>query len=95
MVEAIKQKDCLPAYLIRQGTFVCNHVMYGVLYHIHKEFPGMRGGFIHVPFITSRVVTKTNVASMALADITEALEAAVEAIVKNEKDIHAIGGEIH
>ena len=55
----------------------------------------MRGGFIHVPFITRQVVTKTNVASMALADITEALEPAVEAIVKNEKDIHAIGGEIH
>lgn len=95
MVEAIKQKG-LPSSLSNSaGTFVCNHVMYGVLYHIHKEFPGMRGGFIHVPFITSQVVTKTNVASMALADITEALEAAVEAIVKNEKDIHAIGGEIH
>ena len=48
-----------------------------------------------MPFITDQVVTKPNVASMALADITEALEAAVEAIVKNQKDIHAIGGEIH
>ena len=77
------------------GTFVCNHVMYGVLYYIHKEFPNVRGGFIHVPFITDQVVTKPNVASMALADITEALESAVESIVKNQKDIHAIGGDIH
>ena len=95
MVEAIKNKG-LPATLSNSaGTFVCNHVMYGVLYYIHKEFPNVRGGFIHVPFITDQVVTKPNVASMALADITEALEAAVEAIVKNQKDIHAIGGEIH
>lgn len=85
MVEAIKQKG-LPSSLSNSaGTFVCNHVMYGVLYHIHKEFPGMRGGFIHVPFITSHVVTKTNVASMALADITEALEAAVEALLKMKR----------
>lgn len=95
MVEAIKNKG-LPSTLSNSaGTFVCNHVMYGVLYYIHKGFPNVRGGFIHVPFITDQVVTKPNVASMALADITEALEAAVEAIVKNQKDIHAIGGEIH
>lgn len=82
MVEAIKNKG-LPSTLSNSaGTFVCNHVMYGVLYYIHKEFPNVRGGFIHVPFITDQVVTKPNVASMALADITEALEAAVEAIVK-------------
>ena len=95
MVEAIKNKG-LPSTLSNSaGTFVCNHVMYGVLYYIHKEFPNVRGGFIHVPFITDQVVTKPNVASMALADITEALESAVEAIVKNQKDIHAIGGKIH
>lgn len=95
MVEAIKAKG-LPASLSNSaGTFVCNHVMYGVLYYIDKEFPGVRGGFIHVPFITNQVVTKSNMPSMALADITEALEAAVEAIVKNEKDIQAVGGEIH
>ena len=95
MVEAIKNKGFPSTLSNSAGTFVCNHVMYGVLYYIHKEFPNVRGGFIHVPFITDQVVTKPNVASMALADITEALEAAVEAIVKNQKDIHAIGGEIH
>ena len=93
MVEAIKAKG-LPASLSNSaGTFVCNHVMYGVLYYIHKEFPGVRGGFIHVPFITNQVVAKPNTPSMALADITEALEAAVEAIVKNETDIRAVGGK--
>ncbi len=95
MVESIKAKG-LPSSLSNSaGTFVCNHVMYGVLYYIQKEFPGVRGGFIHVPFITGQVVSKPNTPSMALADITQALEAAVEAIVKNEKDIRAVGGEIH
>ena len=95
MVAEIRKADIPASVSNSAGTFVCNHVMYGVLYYIHKEFPNVRGGFIHVPFITDQVVTKPNVASMALADITEALESAVEAIVKNQKDIHAIGGEIH
>ena len=95
MVEAIKAKG-IPAELSNTaGTYVCNHVMYGVLYHINKDFPGVRGGFIHVPFIPQQVVAKKNTPAMALADITAALEAAVEAIVANETDIHAVGGATH
>ena len=45
--------------------------------------------------MVNKVVFQKQSVGMAVADITEALEAAVEAIVKNEKDIHAIGGEIH
>ncbi|MEG0898584.1 MAG: pyroglutamyl-peptidase I [Oscillospiraceae bacterium] len=77
------------------GTYVCNHVMYGVLYYIQKDFPKTRGGFIHVPYITQQAVTKKATASMALSDIVLALEAAVEAIVENDSDIKAIGGETH
>ena len=85
----------LPVKAMVESMGITVHVMYGVLYYIQKEFPGVRGGFIHVPFITGQVVSKPNTPSMALADITQALEAAVEAIVKNEKDIRAVGGEIH
>lgn len=95
MVEAIKAKG-IPAELSNTaGTYVCNHVMYGVLYHISKDFPGVRGGFIHVPFIPQQVVAKKNTPAMALADITAALEAAVEAIVANDTDIHVVGGATH
>lgn len=30
------------------GTFVCNHVFYGLLRALHRK-PGVRGGFLHVP----------------------------------------------
>ena len=39
------------------GTFVCNHVMYGLLYLIDKKYPNIKGGFIHVPFIPNQVIT--------------------------------------
>ena len=69
------------------GTYICNHVMYGILYYIQKEFPNVRGGFIHVPYAVSQVVNKPATPSMAIADITAALEAAVKAAVEYEQDI--------
>ncbi len=36
------------------GTFLCNHVFYGLVDHIHAEDPSMLGGFVHVPFIAQQ-----------------------------------------
>ena len=69
--------------------------MYGILYYIQKEFPNARGGFIHVPYAASQVINKPNTASMAIADITASLEAAIKAAVEHQADIKAIGGETH
>ena len=95
MVQAIKDAGYPSVLSNTAGTYICNHVMYGILYYIQKEFPNARGGFIHVPYATSQVVNKPNTASMSLADITASLEAAIKAAVENQADIKAIGGETH
>ena len=33
------------------GTYVCNHVMYTVLHEVETNYPKMKAGFIHVPFL--------------------------------------------
>ena len=71
------------------GTFVCNHLMYGVLYTLAKNYPGVRGGFMHVPFIPSQVVNRPAAPSMNLQDIARGIEAAIAAIGENESDIVA------
>lgn len=76
------------------GTFVCNHVMYGILYLIDKKYSHIRGGFIHVPYIPTQVVNKPNMPSMSLADISKGLELSIKAAVKNLEDIKTVGGEI-
>ena len=76
------------------GTFVCNHVMYGILYLIDKKYPNMRGGFIHVPYIPSQVTTKPNMPSMSADDITKGLELSIKAIIENSSDIKTVGGTI-
>ena len=95
MVQAIKHAGYPSVLSNSAGTYICNHVMYGILYYIQKAFPGVRGGFIHVPYATAQVVDKPQTPSMSLADIAASLEAAVEAAVSCEKDITAVGGEIH
>jgi pyroglutamyl-peptidase len=79
------------------GTFVCNHVMYTVLYLIDREFPGKRGGFIHVPFLPEQVLDKPGLPSMALADIVTALTAGLSAVVEyaDKPDERTVGGAIH
>lgn len=76
------------------GTFVCNHIMYGLLYLIDKHYPDMRGGFIHVPFMLEQVLDKKSTPSMSLEDITRGLEYLVEAAVENTEDIEETGGTI-
>ena len=76
------------------GTFVCNHVMYGVLYLIDKKYPNIRGGFIHVPYIPSQVTTKPNTPSMSIDDIAKGLELSIKAIIENSSDIKTVGGTI-
>lgn len=95
MVQAIKDAGYPSSLSNTAGTYICNHVMYGILYYIKKEFPNVRGGFIHVPYAASQVVDKPNTPSMAIADIAAALEAAISAAVTYQTDIKAVGGENH
>lgn len=76
------------------GTFVCNHVMYGILYMIDKKYPNKKGGFIHVPYIPQQVISKQNAPSMSLDYIVKGLELCIKTIVENETDIKTIGGAI-
>ncbi len=89
------QKQKIPAIVsYSAGTFVCNHVMYGLLHLIHTCYPTMKGGFIHVPYAPEQVIDKPNTPSMALSTITQGLQAAICAAVEYDEDIEVIGGTL-
>lgn len=77
------------------GTYVCNHIMYGLHYLIDKKYPNMKGGFIHVPFLPQQVIDKRNAPSMNLEDITKALTLAIEAVIEYKEDIKTSEGKTH
>lgn len=94
MVKELRENKIPASVSNSAGTFVCNHIMYGLLYLIDKKYPDMRGGFIHVPFIPEQVINKKNTPSMSLDIITEGLKLAVKAAVENREDIKETGGKI-
>ena len=94
MVEHVKQNGIPSSLSYTAGTFVCNHVMYGVLYMIDKKYPNIKGGFIHIPFSTSQVIDKKNTPYMSLDEIVKGLELAIEACTLHSEDIKVKGGEI-
>lgn len=68
------------------GTYVCNHVLYGVRYLCSREYPNIISGFIHVPFLPEQTVNKEKkYPSMPLTDIVKGITAAI-AVLDGEEE---------
>ena len=92
MVEKIKAKGLPAAVSYTAGTYVCNAMMYSVLHALNTAFPHIRGGFMHVPYATEQTVNQpAGTPGMNLRDIAAGIEAGIEAILENERDITAEG----
>lgn len=92
MVEAIR-KEGLPSSLSNSaGTYVCNHLMYGVLYYLDKR-PVIKAGFIHVPYIPEQTKNKKEMPALELSEIVRGLEAAITAIAINGTDKKLVYGQ--
>ncbi len=96
MVEAMRDAGLPAAVSNTAGTFVCNHLMYGLLHALNTQYPQARGGFMHVPFIPEQTARRAVPApSLSTADIALGIEVAITAIQNNQEDITAIGGKEH
>lgn len=76
------------------GTFVCNHVMYGLLHKLSNT-PDVKGGFIHIPYLPSQAVAHPGAPSMAAKTVRKALEIAIATALQVENDIRVTGGATH
>lgn len=66
------------------GTYVCNNLLYTLLHTAALEYPGLRGGFLHVPYAIEQLPGKPgDTFGMKLCDIARALTCAVEAIAEH------------
>lgn len=92
MVAEMQKQGCSASVSNTAGTFVCNHIMYSLLYHISKENIAKKGGFIHVPYIPEQVVDKKNMPCMETDRITRSLMACIKAIKENDSDLKLVGG---
>lgn len=95
MVAAIREAGIPAAVSQTAGTYVCNHVMYGLLHYLHQHRPQVRGGFIHIPYLPEQAVAHPGQASMSADSVIRALEAALTAALSVEEDIRQTGGATH
>ena len=94
--EELKASGIPAAISYSAGTYVCNYIMYSLLYLIDTKYPNMKGGFIHVPYDTSQVAKlSSSSASMPIDMIALGLEKAIEACIKYTEDILIQGGTTH
>lgn len=77
LVAAMKAAGVAGAVSYSAGTFVCNHVMYTVLYQAKCHYPKMRAGFIHVPFLPEQMEGRNHGFAMELQDMVTGVQAAV------------------
>ena len=88
------QSQGIPASVSNSaGTFICNHVAYGMAHLAKLKYPNMKTGFIHIPFIPEQVLNKSNMPSLSLDRIIKALEMSIQTISEVNEDIKETGGK--
>lgn len=89
---AAMQQAGLPAVVSQTaGTFVCNHVFYGLMHALRRR-PGVRGGFMHVPLLPEQTVLGDERPSLVLHEMVRGVRLALHAAVQTQTDLFVTGG---
>jgi len=95
-VSAMRSAGIPAAVSYSAGTFVCNHVFYGLMHLIATTAPGIRGGFVHVPYSAEMTAsTGTSRPSLPLRAIADGLAAFTLACVQTSDDLLVPEGTLH
>jgi pyroglutamyl-peptidase len=94
MVEAMLAAGVPAEVSNSAGTFVCNHLLYGVLHYIAAQGLATRAGFIHVPYAEGQVLDKPGTPAMAVETMARGVAAAIRAAVVNKSDMKRVGGAL-
>ena len=71
------------------GTFVCNHVFYGLMHELAQRPGGARGGFIHLPALAE---DSGALPGWTLERLTAAVALAIETALCVPRDLRAVEG---
>ncbi len=76
------------------GTFVCNHVFYGLM-HALAGRRDVKAGFIHIPYLPEQAARHPGAGSMSLVQMIEGVRIAVRTSLAVKVDISAGAGTTH
>jgi len=89
IVATLREREIPAGVSQTAGTFVCNHVFYGLMHALRRR-PGVRGGFIHVPFLPEQATRGEP--SLPLATMVEAVALATVVSLRRKTDLRVTGG---
>lgn len=97
MVAALREAGVPAAVSQSAGTFVCNHVFYGLMHALNTAHgrAGVRGGFMHLPLLPEQAARLPGQPSLALATQVAGVRLALAAALAQHEDLHAAGGAEH
>lgn len=76
------------------GTYVCNHVFYGLMHALRRQ-RSVRAGFIHIPYSPAQASHHPGAPSLDVETVTAALRVAVLTAVKTKMDARLAAGAEH
>ena len=76
------------------GTYVCNHLMYGVLHFLAANGATARAGFVHLPYAEEQVLDKPGAPALSVDTMVKGVEAAIAAASRNARDIKVSEGTL-
>lgn len=94
MVSSMREAGIPASVSQTAGTYVCNHVMYGLLHSLSGQSE-VKGGFIHIPYLPEQAAAHPGAPSMAASTVLFALELAVSIALQVEHDLKVVGGATH
>lgn len=94
MVAAMRRAGVPAEVSNTAGTFVCNHLMYGVLHFLAASGKRARAGFVHVPASEAMVLEKRGAPSMSVATMVRGIEAGIEAALGHAHDVRIAEGSL-
>ncbi|MBF0746693.1 pyroglutamyl-peptidase I [Gemella sp. 19428wG2_WT2a] len=94
MVENIKKIGINAEVSNTAGTFVCNHIMYQVLYYAEKNNLNIQAGFIHIPYLPEQLKGR-ELPMMEFDDMRRAIISSIQTIVdyRDKCDLKVTGGK--
>lgn len=95
MLAAIRARGVPAEVSNSAGTFVCNALAFHLAHGIATRWPGLRGGFIHLPAAPFQVADRPGMPSMARETMADALRAAVAAALAHVDDVALSAGTEH
>lgn len=93
MVAAMRQAGHPASVSHSAGTFVCNHVFYG-LQHLLTGDGSVRSGFMHLPYLPEQAARHAGAPSLPLATMIDGVVAALAAALVTTQDAKVSEGTL-